>query len=112
MCISLQAAGGALSTTSSGSSKAGVDLALAGLSLQVVVIVIFCGFFIDYVVRYFRSKSDMSINGKLKRFFGFLSLATILILARCAYRCYELSQGYSNSKVITDEGLFIALEGV
>lgn len=37
--------------------------------------------------------------------------ATLLILARCAFRCYELKDGYSGDAV-ADEGLFIGLEGV
>ncbi|KAI1043865.1 hypothetical protein LB505_003376 [Fusarium chuoi] len=49
---------------------------------------------------------------RMRIFFGFLSAAVILILARCAFRCYELSKGYRNSDLITDEGLFIGLEGV
>lgn len=37
--------------------------------------------------------------------------ATLLILARCAFRCYELKDGYGGDAV-ADEGLFIGLEGV
>jgi hypothetical protein len=48
----------------------------------------------------------------MRIFFGFVSAAVILILARCAFRCYELSEGYEDSDLITDEGLFIGLEGV
>jgi RTA1 like protein len=88
-----------------------VHLALAGLSLQVAVIVIFCGFFGDYMVRYFRSGRAAAFGLRMKVFFGFLSTAILLILARCAYRCYELNSGYSG-KLIRDEPLFIALEGV
>jgi len=110
-CLCLQAAGGALSTTSSGTSKLGVNLALAGLSLQVAVIVVFCGFFGDYMVRYFRSGLAAAFGLRMKVFFAALSTAILLILARCSYRCYELNEGYSG-ELIRDEGLFIALEGV
>jgi hypothetical protein len=110
-CLTLQAAGGALSTTSSGSSQVGVDLALAGLILQVIILFIFCVFFVDYLVRYFRSGKAEVFGVKMKLFFGFLSLAILLILARCIYRVDELSEGY-NGPLIRNEGLFIALEGV
>jgi hypothetical protein len=43
---------------------------------------------------------------------SFLALAVVLILGRSIYRAYELSQGYRDSDLITDEGLFIGLEGV
>ncbi|TDZ35758.1 Sphingoid long-chain base transporter RSB1 [Colletotrichum trifolii] len=111
-CLALQAAGGALSTTSKGSSHLGVNLAMAGLVIQVVVLVAFCALFADYMIRYNRSGLARALTRREKLFFGFLALAITLILARCAYRVDELSEGYSNSTKITDEGLFIGLEGV
>jgi RTA1 like protein len=110
-CLVLQAAGGALSTTSSGSSQVGVNLALAGLSMQVVFLVVFCCCFADYMIRYLHHRKGKRFSGRVKLFFGFLALAILLILARCAYRVDELSQGYSGP-LIHNEGLFIALEGV
>ncbi|KAF5665348.1 phospholipid-translocating ATPase [Fusarium heterosporum] len=112
VCLALQAAGGALSTISQGSSQTGIDVALAGLSLQVVILVIFCALLGDYLWRYFRSGTSSAVNNNIRIFFGFVSIAVILILARCAFRCYELSKGYQDSDLITDEGLFIGLEGV
>ncbi|WYZ40748.1 hypothetical protein EsH8_IV_001089 [Colletotrichum jinshuiense] len=111
-CLALQAAGGALSTTSLGSSDTGVNLAMAGLVIQVVVLVAFCALFADYMIRYTRSSASRDLTRREKVFFGFLALAVVLILARCSYRVDELSEGYSNSEKITDEGLFIGLEGV
>ncbi|CAN8098032.1 unnamed protein product [Discula destructiva] len=127
VCLALQAAGGALSTTSSGSSQLGVDLALAGLSLQVVGMVVFCGLFGDYLVRYYYhyhlglTSSDNNNNNKgvmspgaetrMRVFLGSMAAATVLILVRCAYRVAELHQGYSGA-LVREEGLFIGLEGV
>ncbi|OLN83414.1 Sphingoid long-chain base transporter RSB1-like protein 5 [Colletotrichum chlorophyti] len=111
-CLVLQAAGGALSTTSQGSSDVGIDLAMAGLVIQVVVLVAFCALFADYMVRYVRSPTSRPLTRREKLFFGFLALAIVLILARCAYRVDELSEGYQDSDKITNEGLFIGLEGV
>ncbi|SPQ24693.1 6e80bec3-ca3f-4ba2-afb5-8579566786a1 [Thermothielavioides terrestris] len=54
--LALQAAGGGLSTSSSGSSQVGVDLALVGLGLQVFTMLLFCGLFADYLIRYARSR--------------------------------------------------------
>ncbi|KAK4100385.1 hypothetical protein N658DRAFT_101857 [Parathielavia hyrcaniae] len=150
----LQAAGGALSTSSAGSSQVGVNLALAGLAFQVFTIVLFCAFFADYLIRYFRSSAWQRLNNKnnhsdtytsadpdpdptgtgnnmndtdpamrlttttrpskatrLKLFFGFMALAILLTLARCAYRLAELHEGYTG-ELIRDEPLFIGLEGV
>lgn len=110
----LQAAGGALSVASSGSSQAGINLALVGLSLQVFTIVVFCGFFGDYLVRYFRSGVWREENGvdrrRLKLFFGFMFVAVVFTLVRCAYRLAELHEGYGG-ELVKDEPLFIALEG-
>ncbi|KAK3290680.1 RTA1 like protein-domain-containing protein [Chaetomium fimeti] len=132
LSLVLQAAGGALSTTSSGSSALGVNLALAGLGLQVFTILLFCGFFGDFLVRYFRKgvwryeggfggrggESQSGDGGVVKLdgrrlglFFGFMALAVVLILARCAYRLVELNEGY-DGELVRDEPLFIGLEGV
>jgi hypothetical protein len=129
----LQGAGGALSVASAGSSQTGVRLALVGLSLQVFTIVVFCAFFVDYLVRYFRccwsgvgvrlggegeegGNGDGDGNGvvdgrRLRMFFGFMVTAVVITLARCAYRLAELHEGYEG-EMVGDEGLFIALEGV
>lgn len=86
--------------------------------VQVAAMVIFCALFADYLVRYYRSdfyRSEAAGVNKLgmrsKLFFGFLALAIVLILVRCAYRLVELKDGYSGN-LIQNEGLFIGLEGV
>ncbi|KAI0156651.1 RTA1 like protein-domain-containing protein [Hypoxylon sp. FL1284] len=107
----LQAVGGATSTTSSGSSQSAIDISLAGLSLQVVSLVIFCGLMADYIIRYARSGGKALASFRLKLFVTFLGVAVLLILARCAYRVAELNEGYEGD-LIHDEGLFIGLEGV
>ncbi|KAF5007884.1 hypothetical protein FDECE_5799 [Fusarium decemcellulare] len=118
LCLILQAAGGALSSTSNGSSKTGIDLAMTGLILQVIILVVFCGFFVDYMVRFAKLQKRRpgavinTIAKRQKLFFAGLGSAIVLILARCAYRVDELSEGYSDSTKITNEALFIGLEGV
>lgn len=97
---------------SQGVSQKGIDLAMAGLIMQVIVIAAFVFLFADYMLRYFRSNKTRELLLREKLFFWFLGLAIVLILGRCGYRCYELSEGYKDSALITDEGLFIGLEGV
>lgn len=117
-CLVIQAVGGALSSASSGASQAGIDVAMAGLILQVIVLVIFCGFFADYMIRYRKLRQRSSgagvreIGTRQKLFFSGLASSIILILARCSYRVDELSQGYTDSDKVTNEPLFIGLEGV
>jgi hypothetical protein len=92
----------------------------------VFTILLFCGFFGDFLVRYFRAgawRYEVSFSGsgnetrkqpdgtRLMLFFGFMVLAVVLILARCAYRLAELNEGY-DGELVGDEALFIALEGV
>lgn len=129
----LQGAGGALSAMSSGLSHRGVNIALAGLSLQVITLLVFCGLYIDFLWRNYRSGlreagSDASrhhmeqhqeddenrrvaLGTRLKLFYGFEVLAVVAILARCAFRVQELSDGYSGP-LVSREDLFIGLEGV
>ncbi|KAL2105258.1 hypothetical protein VUR80DRAFT_8673 [Thermomyces stellatus] len=47
LCLVLQAIGGTLSSASKGSSQISIDIATAGLILQVVVLVTFCAVFAD-----------------------------------------------------------------
>ncbi|ORY70063.1 RTA1 like protein-domain-containing protein [Pseudomassariella vexata] len=110
----LQGVGGAMSTTNTGTSQVAVDLALAGLGFQVATLMIFCSLLVDYLVRYFQSSQSRAVSavsGRLKTCLGFMGLAILLILARCAYRVDELSEGYLGA-LIHNEPLFIGPEGV
>ncbi|ETN44824.1 uncharacterized protein HMPREF1541_09699 [Cyphellophora europaea CBS 101466] len=109
----LQAAGGALSSTSNGSSDAGVNIALAGLSFQLITLTFFAICVCDYMYRSRATWRSVKVPGRFINFCVWLALATVFILVRCAYRVYELSEGYSrDSEALRDEPLFIALEGV
>ncbi|KAK1255066.1 hypothetical protein MKX08_009061 [Trichoderma sp. CBMAI-0020] len=114
ICLALQAAGGALSTILTGNS--GVNVSMAGLVLQVIVLVIFSAAFADYMIRYIRSQrrqfQGQAVFGRrFGAFFGGLTAAIVLILARCAYRVAELQEGY-DSALFHDQISFIVLEGV
>jgi hypothetical protein len=109
----LQAIGGAMSSTSDGASSAGVNIALAGLCIQVITLFVFCVLVVDYLIRSRSVWMKAQLPTRFKVFCSALALATILILIRCAYRIYELSEGYSrDSTALRDEGLFIGLESV
>jgi RTA1 like protein len=116
--LALQGTGGGLSSSSSGGSNVAVDIAIAGLSFQVITLCVFIALAVDFAVRYLRARKrseyETTLPAKFKVFIGFLSMAIILILIRCGYRIAELKGGYTGpgSQLIRDEGLFIALEGV
>lgn len=107
----LQATGGALScvSTTEDQVQVGVNISLAGLVFQVVTLLVFCALFADYFISCKRSPSWTRIDGRMKFFVSFQSLATFLILLRCVYRIVELHDGYF-SEWFRDEDLFIALE--
>lgn len=115
--LSLQGTGGGMSSSSSGSSNLGVDIAIAGLSSQVFSLTVFSCLATDYAIRYWRGhQGKMASDGRITKqfsiFVGFLTFAVICILIRCVYRIDELSKGYTTGKLIHNQGLFIALEGV
>lgn len=85
---------------------------MTGLGLQVGGLFFFSVLFIDYLALYVRKKPESPLGTRMRIFFGFLGAAILLIWVRCVYRCYELSKGYVHSNLITDQGLFIGLEGV
>ncbi|CAD6593741.1 MAG: hypothetical protein ASARMPRED_007904 [Alectoria sarmentosa] len=115
LSLILQAVGGALSSVSSGSSAAAVDVAIAGLSFQVFTLCVFIALGIEFSVRYIRAQRSQPRKTPLptsfKIFVAFLSLSITCILIRCAYRIDELSDGY-DGPLIHNEPLFIGLEGV
>lgn len=113
LALILQAVGGGLSASSNGGDDTGVQVALAGLSIQVITLVFFIALVVDFLVRSRTDLRQREFSTRFKIFCGALALATILILIRCSYRIYELSEGYSqDSEALRDENLFIGLESV
>ena len=109
--LALQAAGGALSSTSSGSDRSGVSIAKAGLSFQVATLTIFSILTIDYFLKSRKVWRSQHWPKVFTAFLGLLALATVLILIRCCYRIYELRDGYSqDSTALRDQSLFNGLE--
>ncbi|KAJ8113031.1 hypothetical protein OPT61_g4746 [Boeremia exigua] len=111
----LQGAGGALSAgaLSAEGTVVGVNVSKAGLIFQVITLVLFIALSTDYLLVLKRShkKSGVSLERSLKVMIACLSAATLLILARCVFRIYELKDGYF-SPAFRDEGTFIAFESV
>ncbi|KAI9832696.1 MAG: hypothetical protein M1838_005634 [Thelocarpon superellum] len=114
LSLTLQAAGGGLSSSTSGSNQAGVNVAIAGLAFQVFTLTIFSLLALEYAFRYLRAQRvtprETPLPRPFKIFVVFLTLAIVCILIRCCYRIDELSDGY-NGPLISNQGLFIALEG-
>lgn len=106
----LQAAGGALSCVARtyDAVQIGVDISLAGLVFQVVTLIIFVSLFADYLYSC-RRKRPGAMDGRMTLFLTFMFLSIMFILVRCAFRIYELHDGYF-SEVFRDEPMFIALE--
>lgn len=116
--LTLQAAGGGISSSTIGANQVGVNITLAGLAFQVASLLLFIALSVDYAVRYGRYRKeaglrevDLVTQRPFRVFVGFLSLSVVCILIRCAYRIAELHQGYGGD-IFHDEGLFIGLEGV
>lgn len=102
-----------MSASSSGKSENGVHIALAGLAFQVFTLTVFVVLVTDFAIRSQVVWRKATLPTRFKLFCVALILATILILIRCFYRIYELSEGYSrNSVALRDESLFIGLESV
>ncbi|KAI4177483.1 MAG: hypothetical protein LQ343_000464 [Gyalolechia ehrenbergii] len=115
LSLVLQSLGGALSSTSEGSSQAAVNVSIAGLSFQVFTLLVFIALTLEFSFRWRKARranpDRKHVSRAFKIFVWFLSLSILFILIRCLYRIDELSEGYSGP-LISNEGLVIALEGV
>ena len=107
----LQATGGAISSSSSGSDNSGVNISLAGLGLQVGTLSLFIIGCADYAWSYSRSPTRKPQSTYFKVFVGFTAVSIVLIFIRCGYRIHELQDGYSGPG-ITNQAEFIVLESV
>lgn len=115
LSLVLQGVGGALSAAAYtvDETKVGVDVSKAGLIFQVITLVFFIALSSDFLFALQRShkKREAKLEKPLKTMVSWLSVATMLILARCLFRIYELKDGYF-APAFRDEGTFIALESV
>lgn len=124
----LQAAGGAMASISSQnneSSDTGSNIMIAGLSFQVITLVVFIAASLDFGIRVWRRERSMGsaaldqdpvlvrMRGTFlfKGFLGALALSTLCILWRSAFRVAELSEGWSGP-IMADQYMFFGFEGV
>lgn len=117
----LQGAGGGIaSTADSGSSlqDVGTNMMIAGVVFQVVILLFFGYFLVEYTVRTYRRRDQLSQSAlalfhktSFRLFMGAIIVAFFTIFVRCIYRVPELALGW-RSELMRNEPEFIALEGV
>ncbi|KIE01391.1 parasitic phase-specific protein PSP-1, partial [Metarhizium majus ARSEF 297] len=124
----LQAVGGALAATAAHnheSASLGSNIMIAGLAFQVATMLGFITAASDFALRTYRryraqGASALSQDAALVRmrrtlrfklFLGALSLASVLILWRSAFRVAELSEGWTGP-IMADQDMFVGFEGV
>ncbi|RDW82577.1 hypothetical protein BP6252_03689 [Coleophoma cylindrospora] len=116
-----QSAGGAVTSIAPADNQslaqAGIHIMIAGLSLQVVSLVIFIVLCADFGFKKLKNRQDWEAahqdiwsSKRWKLFLGALVIAIITILVRSAFRVAELSQGFS-SKSANNEVTQLVLEG-
>ncbi|KLU81383.1 hypothetical protein MAPG_00473 [Magnaporthiopsis poae ATCC 64411] len=126
-CLLVQAIGGALAASAASDGVPNMDLVnggnraiIAGICLQVVVLVAFGALSIDYYVRVRRwvagGRADAGAvalwrDKKFRAFAGAVTVAYLAILLRCIYRIAEMAGGWGNH-IMQDEPSFIALDSV
>jgi hypothetical protein len=122
----LQAAGGGIASVKTHNDedpKVGNNIMIAGLSVQVVTLLTFILFALDFAVRTslrIRKLGSQSAldprHGSLRNSWVFksfiiaLTLSTLCIFTRCVYRVAELSEGWSGH-LMKVQNYFIGLEG-
>ena len=119
--LTLQGAGGGAAASSDPGSKMtdiGTNLMIAGVIFQVVVLVFFAYFFVEYIVRTHRRRNILSAEAMqlfhaplFRLFMGAVIVAYAGIFVRCIYRIPELTSGW-RSELMRNEPEFIVLEGV
>ena len=116
----LQALGGGIASTAHKSSQLtlGKNIMLAGLIFQVFSLVLFgvaAGEFAMRVLKATGSRNpryiDLVSSRHFKSFLIGLVVASVTIFIRSVYRCAELSGGFKGSLFVSDEGVFMFLEG-
>jgi hypothetical protein len=121
LSLIMQGVGGGIAATAdfgSDMQDIGTDLMIAGVVWQVVCLSFFGYLLGEYAVRTYRHRSEIQSQAeqllrtvKFRFFVGSIIAAYITILARCAYRIPELTDGWG-SELMRQEIEFIVLEGV
>lgn len=117
----LQALGGGIASSANtvSGSDLGKNIMLAGLSFQVASLILFAIAAGEFALRVMKAKGDRNpryinlTSSKLFRSFLIgLVVASVTIFARSVYRCVELSGGFNGTLFVSDQALFMVMEGV
>jgi hypothetical protein len=117
----LQALGGALASTANtiSQSNLGKNIMLAGLGFQVFSLILFSCCAGEFAYRVWKGQGTWEpryinlLNSRLFKSFLFgLLVSVVTIFARSVYRCVELSGGFNGELFVSDEALFMVLEGL
>jgi hypothetical protein len=126
LSLALQAAGGGIASVKTHQREdpeLGNNIMIAGLSVQVVTLLIFILFALDFAIRTFRRIRQLGSQNALdsrhanlrkswvfKGFLIALTISTLSIFTRCVYRVAELSDGWSGH-LMKVQHYFVGLEG-
>ncbi|CZT16024.1 related to RTA1 domain protein [Ramularia collo-cygni] len=118
LSLVLQAVGGALAATADTrpDRAIGVNVMIAGLSTQVVSLILFMGLCAELAWRVRRSPhlnertAGLRSSRRWKLFLFGLAIATITIFIRCVFRVAELQSGFKG-ELFNHEVTFMFLEG-
>ncbi|KAJ5206867.1 RTA1 domain protein [Penicillium cf. griseofulvum] len=123
VCLILQSAGGAITSTAGMSNTSlrdlGINVMIAGLACQVVSLAGFVGLAVDFAIRVRRQQAQRpsslpsvvwETGWKWKAFVTSLVVATITIFIRSCFRVAELKGGFG-SDLANDQVAFMILEG-
>lgn len=119
LSLVLQAAGGAMTSTAKtySTQQTGINIMLAGLSTQVVSLLIFIIMSTDYALRLYRNPGAWDTRHAalyqsrlFQAFLYGLAVATVTILTRSAFRVAELQGGFHGA-LANNQISFMVLEG-
>jgi hypothetical protein len=117
----VQALGGGIASAANtvSSSNLGKNTMLAGLSFQVFSLTLFEIAAGEFALRVVKGKGNWNpryitlVKSRLfKAFLVGLIVASVTIFSRSVYRCVELSGGFYGTLFVSDEALFMVMEGV
>lgn len=117
----LQALGGGIASSANtvSGSDLGKNIMLAGLGFQVFSLIFFAIAAGEFALRVMKARGDrnpryvnLTSSRLFKSFLVGLVVAAVTIFARSTYRCVELSGGFNGTLFVSDEALFMVMEGV
>jgi hypothetical protein len=120
LSLVLQAAGGGIASgaITQSQTQLGINLMLAGLSVQVASLALFAGLCGDFAFRLYKNPQrwseqyvDLYRSKKFSAFLCGISLATLTIFVRSVFRVAELSGGF-RGPLANNQISFMILEGV